>query len=660
MKTKSLFYILAACLIGCTKGIDSEENLPEKISPEKYVPVEIGYLDDIKVPVARVEGVNFQPGASPSNMIDGSLTTGYHSKWDTQGSDYWPINLDFYFEEVNLVNSLTYYPRTSGSNGLFEKVEIWYSTKSQLELTKLMDFDFEASSKVTKVVFPQAIANPTQIRIIVKSGMNGVAQCSEMEFYRTNDKNYDPSVLFQDRACTTLKAGVTKEDIDKIPNPFFKNLATHLFNKTYDSECRIESYKPYPHPQKSAQTYKISTYSMRDNPTGIFVKENEELVVMVENTHGQKISLLIQDLDKGFGGPSYPLFDGINILKMSQKGLIYVMYYTENGNEEPIKIHIASGSKNGVYRLGKHTEKQYQIMLSNAACPYFDLIGDYAHLTFTVSDLQAQKSTGEDLIKVYEDIVRLEQEFMGLMKYHQRVPNHLYFMMDIAGKSPYASSYRTAYTKGDMRLLCNAQELKMGEGCWGPAHEVGHVNQTRPGFKWISMTEVSNNVMSLYVQTKLAKVSRLEEKGVYTRAFNDLKNKNIPHCVSKDVFARLVPFWQLQLYYANVKGYEDFYKDLYEAIRKNPNPPTDGECQIAFIKTVCQIAKEDLTEFFESWGMLLPVQMIINDYGEREMSITPQMIEQVRSEIRAMNLPKPALKVQDITDNTVDTYKSKL
>ena len=58
--------------------------------------------------------------------------------------------------------------------------------------------------------------------------------------------------------------------------------------------------------------------------------------------------------------------------------------------------------------------------------------------------------------------------------------------------------------------------------------------------------------------------------------------------------------------------------------------------------------------------MLLPVQMIINDYGEREMSITPQMIEQVRSEIRAMNLPKPALKVQDITDNTVDTYKSKL
>lgn len=399
---------------------------------------------------------------------------------------------------------------------------------------------------------------------------------------------------------------------------------------------------------------------MRDNPTGIFVKENEELAVMVEDTHGQNISLLIQDLDNGFGGSSYSLANGINIIRTSQKGLIYVMYYTENGTEEPVKIHIASGSINGVYRLGKHSEQQYQIMLSNAACPYFDIIGDYAHLTFTVSDLLEQKSTAENLIKVYEDIVRLEQEFMGLMKYHQRIPNHIYFMMDINGKSPYATSFRTAYPRGSMKLMCNAEKLRIGEECWGAAHEVGHVNQTRPGFKWIGMTEVSNNVMSLYVQTKLAKVSRLQERDVYTRAFNDLKNRNIAHCESKDVFARLVPFWQLQLYYANVKGYEDFYKDLYEAIRVNPNPSTDGECQLAFIKTVCQIAKEDLTEFFESWGMLSPIQMTINDYGEREMLITSQMIEQVRSEIRAMNLPKPALKVEDITDNTVNTYKSKL
>lgn len=660
MKKVSLLYILAACLMGCAKSLNSEAAFVEKVPPEKYTPVEVGYLEDIKVTVARVEGKNFQPGSTPNNMIDGNLTTGYHSKWDNTANDYWPINLDFYFEDTDLVSSLIYHPRVSGTNGIFKEVEIWFCTKSQPELIKLMDFNFGGSSQATKVFFPTAISNPTQIRIIVKSGVSNLAQCSEMEFYRTNEKNYDPSILFQDRACTTLKAGVTKKDIEKIPNPFFKNLATHIFNKTYDTEYRIESYKPFAHPQKFAKEYKISTYSVRDNPTGIFVKENEELVVMVEDTHGQNISLLIQDLDKGFGGLSYSLKNGLNVIKTGQKGLIYVMYYTENGNEEPVKIHIASGSINGVYRLGKHSEQQYQIMLSNAACPYFDIIGDYAHLTFTVSDLLEQKSTAENLINVYEDIVRLEQEFLGLMKYHQRIPNHMYFMMDIDGKSPYATSFRTAYPRGSMRLMCNAEKLRIGEECWGAAHEVGHVNQTRPGFKWIGMTEVSNNVMSLYVQTRLAKVSRLQERDVYLRAFNDLKNKNIPHCVSKDLFARLVPFWQLQLYYANVKGYDDFYKDLYEAIRVNPNPPTDGECQLAFIKTVCQIAKEDLTEFFESWGMLLPVQMIINDYGEREMLITPLMIEQVRSEIRAMNLPKPALKVQDITDNTVETYKSNL
>ncbi|MEG2947511.1 MAG: M60 family metallopeptidase, partial [Bacteroidales bacterium] len=429
-------------------------------------------------------------------------------------------------------------------------------------------------------------------------------------------------------------------DIAKVPNDFFKNLATHIYNKTYDTECRIETYHPYPHPRKYSQEYKISTYSLRDNPTGIYVRKDEELVVMVENTYAQKISILVQDLDQGFGGPSYSLSEGVNVLKMTSKGLVYVLYYTENGDEQPVKIHFASGKINGVYRLGKHTERQYISMLTNAVCPYMDLIGNYSHLTFTVTDLKEQKSTGEELIGVYENVVRWQQEFMGLIKYRHKIPNHMYFMMDVNGKSPYATTYYTAYPLNTMKLMCNATQLMQGENIWGAAHEAGHVNQLRPGFKWIGMTEVSNNVMSLYVQTKFGNMSRLQEKGIYTRSFTNLRNQNIPHSTHNDVFAKLVAFWQLQLYYAQAQEKHDFYPDLYEALRKNPNPETNGACQLAFIKVACQIAQEDLTDFFESWGMLTPVSAVINDYVEQEMIITQEMINRLRSDIQVLKLPK--------------------
>lgn len=657
MKLRFVFFVATLLLVGCANSNDAIDPLQGQTPTERYVPEKFDYSLGSKVSPTGVECVNFQPGAEPQKMIDGDLNTGYHSNWGKKTEEHWPIHIDFFFKDVQQLSSLVYYPRPSGTNGLFQVVEIWATVQGSRGLEKVMDFDFGGNSHPTTLLFSKPLIHPTQIRLVVKSGVNNLAQCSEIAFYSADQQTYDPSMIFKDKACTVFREGVTLKDINQIPNPFFKNLALHLFKGTYDADCRIGTYKPFPHPSKFANQYKISTYSMRDNPTGIYVKENDDLVVMVDETYGQHISLLVQDLDKGFGGASYALKDGLNFFKVSQKGLVYVMYYTPDGNEPPVKIHIASGLKNGVYRLGKHSELQYKMMLSNAVSPYIDLIGDYAHLTYPVSDLISQRSPAEDLLTVYENIVRWEQEFLGLIKYHQRIPNHIYFMFDIEGKTPYATAFRTAFHKGSMGLMCNANKLKVGDGCWGAAHEAGHINQTRPSFRWVGMTEVSNNIMSLYVQKRLANVSRLQQNGVYERAFNDLRNKKVSHVLCKDVFSKLVPFWQLQLYYAEVKGEVDFYKDLYEAIRLNPVPKTNGDCQLNFMVTACKVAKEDLTDFFEAWGFFEPVNQVIKDYSEQEMVITPEMIERTRFEIRALNLPKPSQKIEDLTDATVQLYK---
>ena len=65
----------------------------------------------------------------------------------------------------------------------------------------------------------------------------------------------------------------------------------------------------------------------------------------------------------------------------------------------------------------------------------------------------------------------------------------------------YATDYHTAYIESSLNYL--ADETQMAANCWGPAHELGHIHQTRPGLKWHGMTEVTNNITAIYVQTKV-------------------------------------------------------------------------------------------------------------------------------------------------------------
>ena len=86
-------------------------------------------------------------------------------------------------------------------------------------------------------------------------------------------------------------------------------------------------------------------------------------------------------------------------------------------------------------------------------------------------------------------------------------------------------------------------------------HELGHIHQTRPGLKWHGMTEVTNNITAIYVQTKVYnEPSRLTVQDRYVSAFNSIMAGQKAHNAESDVFNKLVPFWQLELYFGEVKG----------------------------------------------------------------------------------------------------------
>ena len=343
---------------------------------------------DIKLKVKDGTASSFQGGGEIEKSFDGDYSTIYHSSWNNSGSNYFPITLTYNLEEVSDVDYLVYYPRTDGANGKFKEVEIQYSEDGSA-FTPLADKDFLGSASATKVLF-DAPVRAKSFRFIVKTGAGdgqGFASCAEMEFYAKNPEAFDYSTLFADETCSELKAGITEADIEKCEFPFFKNLAYYMIKDKYEPEFRVGEFKAYPNPDIQSGTHKTNPYSLLDNPTGISVKANENLIVLVGDTHGYDISLKVQNLDApesdGFGGVTYPLSRGTNKLTISEKGLVYVMYHTRTLDDAaalPVKIHFASGTVNGYFDSQKH-EGRWNELLGKATDKYFDVVGKYAHMT---------------------------------------------------------------------------------------------------------------------------------------------------------------------------------------------------------------------------------------------------------------------------------------
>jgi hypothetical protein len=680
MKNLLLILFLQFSFLGCTQNRNVSQvsdvvkpennNLLSVLSGVDSVPDISGSLviiPDKKIKVSSAQASEAQQGEDAGKSIDGNTSSWYHSHWH---NTKFPVTLTYYLDNAEVLDYIVYYPRTDmGNNGNFEEIEVWVSTASNPEFVKKGVYNFYGKSSPSGIHFPENIKSPKAVRFVIKSGVNGFASCSEMEFYVKGEQISIPRI-FTDETCSELRPGIKKQDMDSISNPFFQRLATLLLNNTYSKEFRIQQYKPYPIPEVAAKKNKTSTYSLLDNPTGICITgKDKELIVFAGNMGKEMLSLRLIDFQKGYSGTDFLLNEGINRFNVATEGLLYVMYHTSNPDAKPVKIHIVTGTINGYYDITKYSANEWNRLLNNAQGNDFDILGQYAHVTFPVTSLKRYcPDNGNRLIQVYDSIAWLEQKLIGLYKYKRENLNRMFFSVDYnmpKAWGAYATSYRTAYPLYSMHALCNPDILR-STYIWGPAHEVGHVNQTRPGFRWGGMGEVSNNVYSMYVQYSFGNSSRLAVEGDagygsrYEKGFTEMIAPKALHSTYEDVFCKLIPFWQLELYYSRVKGQTDFYADVHEAIRTRPDPKTDSRAILEFIKICCDVAEEDLTDFFKTWGLLVPVDYegTYSGYGSGKLTLesTPEQIEAV---VRyAEKYPKPAMNLHYIHDDCVDAYRN--
>lgn len=637
----------------------------------EYESGESGIQGDLLVPVSTGSAVNSlgkvsQLGSSGFHRAyDGSKETGYHSNTSDDFPNNWPLALTFEFVEQPRID---YCVCHSTGNNRIKKAEIFVSTEAQPEYTKLMDVDLSGSTTAL-IRFPNPIINPKGIKFEVTESSDKYLVIKEMEFYRQNPNNYDPLNLFTDITCSELKLGITEKDIDACPDPLFRNVAFYLSINKYPCDFRIQEYKAYPHPELFHKANKTSAeHDLLDNPTGIFVNKGKEVVVLVGDNHGYQLSARILNLNvpggDGFNNNySYPLSEGINRFVADTDGLIYIYYHTPDYQDAlPIKIHIPSGQVNGYFDSRIHQVADWNRLLNAAVGPHFDVMGKYAHLIFPVDKFRENTSNGKALIDAYDRLVLLEQQFMGLEKYDRKETNHVCFSVMYNNSYMYSAGNHTGYVVSTMNMMCDVNQFT--KSIWGPAHEVGHSYQTKPGLCWHGMGEITNNIHSLYVQTSFGNSSRLldlyngKTYTIYEKGLSAFFAQRRPHILKDDKvdeLNQLIPFWQLYLY-TKVMGNEDFYKDLYELVRIRPDKETPGESQLEFTVLACEAARLDLTDFFTQWGFFEPVDIVKNDYGERHFVVTKEMADDTKKRIAAFGFPKPMKVVEYITDINIDCY----
>lgn len=620
--------------------------------------------DDIKLQVVSGSASSTQAGYEISRSWDGSKSTMYHSTW---GTTYFPVTLIYNFSGAVNLDYIIYSTRTDGSsNGNFRLVEVEVRTAGQTVYQKKLTVDLKGVAGTHKISFDTTQVGINSVRFIVRSGAGdggGFAACSEMEFFTRKEGAFNPTEVFTDASCSAVKHGLTRTQLESISNPYYRQLALDIFDNAYTAEFRVQQFKAWPHPDVFSRNNRVGTYSLCDNPTGIFVRSGDTVIVFVDDTREQVLSLTLKNLKatdaNGYWANTYyPLSTGVNRVVADRDGLFYVFYHTPEHLTAPeIKIHFAYGKVNGYYDNQKHSSADWSRILNLSSYEYLDVLGQYAHLSYPRASFKANASTtGPQLIAAYDELVFLEREMMGYFRYPNRNPYNRSHFVVMYHSYMYSTSYHTGYHIDTMNGLTNVTNLKKYP--WGPAHEVGHSNQHNPLFKWIGMTEVTNNVQSLYIQTKWGNVSRLTDESRYQEGFDDIIVGQISHAQA-DIWRKLVPLWQLQLFFANVLGREDFYQGIYEGARTRSTGSTHGEYQLNFVRLLTDSSGVDLTEFLDAWGFLKPVSITIEDYSTATLTITQAQATSVRNFIKNKNFPVLPYKIQYITDTNWPIYKNK-
>lgn len=394
---------------------------------------------------------------------------------------------------------------------------------------------------------------------------------------------------------------------------------------------------------------------------------------------------------------AHQLHEGLNTITINNDMVAPVFYYsvttydvasgstTHALDEFPdLKIHIEGGDINGFFNpIGDElytpdTNADFQYTLARAKHPDFGFVGRYT-LNLWPTDPRWDDTRNADnaggkypalrqlaeiedydptaVVKRWDDMASIVRTTAGMIppaeiqstewgKYYEPSSSDNitdYFnnpllnimMPDVTGVAMWSSTWYNgccAYTSSSAMNTIAASVNP--DDLWGPTHEYGHSVQYPimiPG-----STEISNNIHSNVALYFLTNTASRAEFISHQRA---LFNEGQPWEKGKYWTATRM-YFQLWLYYHLLGHNKSFYPRLHEILRAERISGSKAEDYLTFMRACCEAAGEDLTEYFDAWGLLRPLNKYqFDDYGVKTLNLSQAQINELKAEIKAMNLP---------------------
>lgn len=459
-----------------------------------------------------------------SKSYDGKTSTLWHSQWTPskfEVSEKNPAILTYNFSGEDHIDYISYTTRTSESNGNFGLIEIYAKCGSDSEYKLISSHDCGKSSGTHKIgLGTDGIDNVKSIQIKVLSGAGGYASCAEMAFMKYGESAANVYALFADKSLSSLKEGVTLEQIKGIENGVIRGLALGLYNKTYSKDYRVADYSAVLNNQVQADMWNVEGkyYDQRPGVTGINISKGRNYIAVSNLPEGQGLPLIVTAWFEGKYGENfdggnpqnfqYMLYNGLNVIdyNFDYDGLAYVCYYANTNPElQPkVRVHFLYGQQNGYLDLSKTNEQMHELT-ANAKSMHMDVLGKKVHCVWEAKALHdyckaVDGSIGyRQYINVMDSLVIWEHDLLGFKKYNLlptnrtfAYVNYTYYMFQGGLGVSFVNSQQSRILNCK-RLINNDNDL-----IWGLSHEWGHQHQLHPYFCWGGMTEVTNNMNSYY------------------------------------------------------------------------------------------------------------------------------------------------------------------
>ena len=486
--------------------------------------------------------------------------------------------------------------------------------------------------------------------------------------------------FFEDVACTQLKPEYQAMNDEELTAALTEvgmpelMIATALKVKNqswaaYEQDFRIHSYKAYSDANYWNDKMMSSGGSYMGNPTGIYAEyDGEEIFVFVDSNIPSDATLYITGCVENelvtSATMGTKLEKGVNVIDGTKNALYYIIYTANTKSmkktlsEWPeMKIHIEGGKVNGYYDVNFHTSADYMKILKAAKLNRFTVRGAHSLFNLKTASYKEVFTTAAKMNKSicwFDSVAVWEKNLMGMTEevatgkkagypwyltggeaiYPLYYNNPNFAIEGEPSDAGYANStpYRTSYNGIEcIRNCLDATNSKMDDWCAG--HECGHNNQRAINVE--GCTEASNNVFSNLV----CYLGGLNSSGgsALSSVMDEFARREPFYY--RDVNSRLRFYWDLYLYYHLGQKNTSFYPELFKALRKDPltlyNSTNNNNGGLKFVRKVCEVAQEDLTDFFTIWGFFEPIKSgsKIDDYGSHPIAVIKSNINSTKTNI---------------------------